>query len=246
MNVSDLPSSVATAADDQRLQLPAAFYLAGSLILLASALLFLWINQYTDLDLIMADRYYDPRLHDFPWRNTWFAATFMHEWLKGLIIAAGLPVLAFCLFDTIRPRVWLSPLRRTQLRIVALSSILIPFLIKLTKHHSALQCPWDLSRYGGDTPLLRLLDPIPPGWEAGHCFPAGHASSGLWLAALAVLWLPRQPVKAFIVFWCGLGVGLAMGWVQQMRGAHFLTHTLWAAWIAAALLLLLIWLFDRR
>ncbi|HYG12899.1 MAG TPA: hypothetical protein VD885_02000, partial [Methylophilaceae bacterium] len=41
------------------------------------------------------DYYYDVQQHDFPWRNTWFAATFMHIWLKNLIIAAGLPVLIF-------------------------------------------------------------------------------------------------------------------------------------------------------
>jgi membrane-associated PAP2 superfamily phosphatase len=247
MKPNDMPVALATNTEaETRLHMSSGFYRTCCALLLASGLLLLWINQGSGYDLKLADYYYDTQQHDFPWRETWFAATFMHIWLKNLIIAAGVPVLIFCLFDAIRPQTWLSTLRRTQLRIVALASIFIPFLIKLVKHHSALQCPWDLNRYGGDTPYMRLLDHIPPGWEAGHCFPAGHASSGLWLAALAVLWLPRQPVKAFVVFWLGLGVGLAMGWVQQMRGAHFLSHTLWAGWIAAALLLCLIRLFDRH
>ena len=37
---------------------------------------------------------------------------------------------------------------------------------------------------------------------------------------------------------CALLFGLGVGWVQQLRGAHFLTHTLWSGWIACALVLL--------
>jgi membrane-associated PAP2 superfamily phosphatase len=40
------------------------------------------------------------------------------------------------------------------------------------------------------------------------------------------------------VFALGIGAGLGLGWVQQLRGAHFLSHTLWSAWIAAAIVLL--------
>jgi len=29
-----------------------------------------------------------------------------------------------------------------------------------------------------------------------------------------------------------------MGWVQQMRGAHFLSHTLWSLWVSWAVVLL--------
>ena len=32
-------------------------------------------------------------------------------------------------------------------------------------------------------------------------------------------------------------VGAASGWLQQMRGAHFLTHTLWSMWISCAIVL---------
>ncbi|UUZ57577.1 hypothetical protein LP419_13670 [Massilia sp. H-1] len=28
-----------------------------------------------------------------------------------------------------------------------------------------------------------------------------------------------------------------IGWIQQLRGAHFLTHTLWSMWIACALVI---------
>jgi membrane-associated PAP2 superfamily phosphatase len=112
----------------------------------------------------------------------------------------------------------------------------VPLAIGLWKARSALHCPWDVDRYGGAAPYLRLLDGVPAGWSNGACFPAGHASSALWLAAFCVWWLPQAPRKAAAVFAAGLAAGFALGWVQQLRGAHFLSHTLWSVWTAAAVL----------
>lgn len=109
----------------------------------------------------------------------------------------------------------------------------------MLKSQSIHHCPWDLQRYGGYAPYLRLFDSLPDGVKAGHCFPAGHASSGLWLAAFFVFWLPSRPRMACFMFMVGLLPGLMLGWVQQLRGAHFLTHTLWSAWIASLLILIL-------
>jgi membrane-associated PAP2 superfamily phosphatase len=68
----------------------------------------------------------------------------------------------------------------------------------------------------------------------------------LWLAAFAVFWLPEQPAKAMRVFLTGLGVGIFMGLVQQVRGAHFLTHTLWSVWIAIAILLIIFRCYAKQ
>jgi membrane-associated PAP2 superfamily phosphatase len=73
----------------------------------------------------------------------------------------------------------------------------------------------------------------------GQCMPAGHASAGLWLVALAVFWLPERPRLAGAVGAAMLALGFAMGWVQQLRGAHFLSHTLWSMWIACAIVTVL-------
>jgi membrane-associated PAP2 superfamily phosphatase len=35
----------------------------------------------------------------------------------------------------------------------------------------------------------------------------------------------------------GLILGFAMGWGQMMRGAHFMSHNLWTAWVVWVLLL---------
>lgn len=220
--------------------------LSGILVgLLAFAVGIVLIGQYTDIDLMLADVYYDPAQGKFPWERTWFSRDFMHGYLKNVIVWFGFLLIATAFIDLLRPLRRLSPLRRVQLRFLALAAVLEPMLVRSLKQSSNLHCPVGVDLYGGQYPLLRLLDAVPESWQAGHCFPAGHASAGMWLSALAILWLPRQPRKAFAAFAGGLGVGLAMGWVQQMRGMHFFTHTLATAWLSTALLAMMLCVFWR-
>ena len=132
------------------------------------------------------------------------------------------------------------------MRIVALSAVLAPLLIGLLKANSALHCPNKIERYGGAQPFLEIFAATPEVWDAGRCFPAGHASAGMWLAALAAFWLPRAPGKASVVFLGGLLIGSGLGWVQQMRGQHFLSHTLWTLWLTSALILTLLSIFAAK
>lgn len=221
-------------------------FLPAILALLASASLLLIIGQYTDIDLWLADRYFDAQRQTFPWNNTWFAREFMHGWVKNVLAWSSILLVATMLADVVFKFRWLTSVRRAGLRVLALSATLEPQMIRMMKENSALHCPWGVDRYGGAEPFLRLLDTVPDGWHAGHCFPAGHASSGMWLVALAALWLPHAPRKALLALAGGLSIGLTLGWVQQMRGQHFLTHTLWTAWLSTALLLVLIAVFSRQ
>ena len=218
----------------------------SAIILLVAAGVFVIIGQVTDLDLLLADMFFDPVRHVFPLDHTWFARKFMHDGVKKVLVWSAYFLFAVILFDSIRPVRQISPLRRIQIRLLGLVAVLEPLLIHTLKKNSALHCPWGVDRYGGDAPFLRLFDSIPAGWSYGHCFPAGHASGGMWLSALAVLCLPHAPKKALAVFAGGLGIGLAMGWVQQMRGQHFLTHTLWTAWLSSVLFVAILALFSRR
>ena len=222
------------------------FFSKAVMVLLATALVMLWLGEYTNIDLLLADLFYDPNLQAFPWRHNWFAAVFVHQWMKYCLEVPGLLLFGMLLVDAARPVFGISSFTRLRLRMVALSALPIPLVITLMKHFSVMECPWDLERYGGSSSYLRLLEDIPPGWEAGHCFPAGYASTGLWLASIAIFWLPHAPAKAWRVFIAGLGLGVFLGLVQQARGAHFLTHTLWSVWIANALLLVIYAFFTWR
>lgn len=214
--------------------------------LLISLLLILALEHYTSVDLILEDWFFDTAIHNFPWRDHWFATDFAHGTFKTLLIDCGIGLLSLVLLDLIYRQKWLSDLWRWRLQILAWASVLIPAVIRFMKRFSPLNCPWSLERYGGDMPYLKLFEHVPDGWQAGHCFPAGHASTGLWLVALAVIFLPAQPRKAVWAGVGGLGVGLALGWIQQMRGAHFLSHTLVSGWLACLIIYLLMCCYERK
>ena len=218
----------------------------AALILLGSVSVILFIGQYTDLDLWIADFYFDAAKGVFPWDRTWFGRDLMHGYVKNVIVWIGYLIIAATLADLLIPFIRMNSLARTRLRIVALSAVLEPLLITTLKQTSNMHCPWGVDRFGGDHPFLRLLDVVPDVWQAGHCFPAGHASTAMWFSALAVLWLPNNPRRAAWVFLAGIGAGFTLGWVQQMRGQHFLTHSLWTAWLSSALVVALIGVFSAQ
>jgi membrane-associated PAP2 superfamily phosphatase len=237
MSVVFMPALPARAVDAHRAPLPGAAVLRWSgAVLIAAALALLALFQLTDLDLQLADAAWDAVARRFPAKGAWFAATFMHGWVKLALVALGALTVAAALVDAVRPWKRLDVVGRWRLRLSAAGVVLVPLAIGLWKARSALHCPWDVDRYGGAAPYLRLLDGVPAGWSNGACFPAGHASSALWLATFCVWWLPHAPRKAAAVFAAGLTAGFVLGWVQQLRGAHFLSHTLWSVWTACAVL----------
>jgi len=202
--------------------------------LFLSGILLLAIGQ-SDIDLMLADSMFDPVGRTFPLRHAWITAKFGHDYLKTFFsILGAIPVL-LCLFDIIRPIQSWAGWFRLRVRIVALSAILVPLAISSLKSLSASYCPWDIDRYGGNAPYVHLLSSLPDGLIPGHCLPGGHASSALWLVSLAFFWWPFRPRIAMLAGFTTLMLGMGVGWIQQIRGAHFLTHTLWSMWIACAI-----------
>lgn len=222
-------------------------YLQKSILWLTfSLLVILLLGQFTDLDLIIQDYYYDTAQKIFPWDKTWFAYYFMHDYVKAFIIRSGQLLLLVMLIDSIKPWSKISDFIRVRLRFVAVASLLVPAVVRTVKQFSVLHCPFEIDRYGGDSPFIRLLDSIPAAVKAGHCFPAGHATTGLWLASVCVFWLPYDTKKATMAFFGGLSVGFMLGWVQQMRGHHFLFHTLWSSWIASLVIVIMLATFSTQ
>lgn len=201
-----------------------------------SAVFLFWLGQATDVDLDMASLSYDSASSQFPLRDAWFARQFFHAYMKLFAVAVAVTIVACVLIDYWRPEKYWTRKNGWRLRTVALCAILVPATISLLKQMSRLHCPWDIEMFGGVEPYFRLLDFIPASNLPGKCFPAGHASAGLWMVSLMLFWLPGKPHVAWPVGVGLLCVGVAMGLVQQMRGAHFLTHTLWSTWIAIAII----------
>ncbi len=147
------------------------------------------------------------------------------------------------------PGVHPAPSRRTRLLwlgVVLATALLVPGI----KRFSRTSCPWDLVPFGGSVPyvphwLLGLADGGP-----GHCFPSGHAAGVLAFIGVYFLWRDHRPRLARALAAGVWALGAAFGAVQMLRGAHFLTHVLWAAWacwaLAAAVAALLAWRQARR
>lgn len=172
----------------------------------------------------------------FPLRDHWVLTTVLHNGARS----AGWLVLLALTLCTVRPvGIFAAMSRRERVWMVA-SIWLSIVLIALVKGISTSACPWDLVEFGGTAPYAShwsWLTGQATSAAGGHCFPAGHASTAF--AFLAVpLWLHRvQPTWAQWSLWGILVTGLVLGVAQQVRGAHFLSHTLWSAWLCAAVAL---------
>ena len=104
-------------------------------------------------------------------------------------------------------------------------------VVSITKNLSATSCPWDLAQFGGVARhvshwALGVLD-----GGSGRCFPAGHASAGF--AFLGGYFALRHKAPTAARWWLAgaLLAGFVLGAAQQVRGAHFMSHTLWTGWL---------------
>lgn len=130
--------------------------------------------------------------------------------------------------------------RRLGLALAAL--ILTPLICGNLKKSSNTYCPYDIVRYGGHAPYVRVFEPYPEEFaryqqvsgERGHGFPAGHASGGFALMSLCLL-SNRRRWQCLLIVGASL-LGWWMGGYQMVRGAHYLSHTL-VTWAIAALVI---------
>lgn len=202
------------------------FYLWQAAWLLASATALLLVFNLTPLDLHLADVWYDPLRGYWPMRDAWWAAVLVHRWTKRALILAALA----CIVMAWRRR---ASADAAGWRLVAVSSVLVPLAASIGKRASAMHCPWEIDRYGGSSPYFDLFSAAPASLaSAGHCFPAAFVTSASWLLAFALFDYPARPRESRFAGSLALALSLAFGWVQQARGAHFLSHTLWSLWLS--------------
>lgn len=181
--------------------------------------------------------------HGFALRDHWFLTSVLHTGARHL---AWLIIVALCLavvwpVDVLRQ---LPVSRRVQLVACALAA---SAFITLLKAGSNTSCPWDLQEFGG---IARYVSHW-VGWAehdggAGRCFPAGHATTGF--AFVGGYFALRRDLPRHANAWAGLALaaGFTLGFAQQLRGAHFMSHTLWTGWLCWTSAWLADPLFGRR
>ena len=201
--------------------------------LMLSAMLIIAVGNYSNLDLALADSMFDGVRGQFPAGAGALTGSFQ----SGMTLLAAAAIL-LAIWDAVRPMRWCAS-RRSALRVVALSAVLVPLSIDLLASLSGASCPTDVLRYGGLEAYARLLETVPAHVSATQCLPATQTSLAWWLLALPLFFWPRRPRLAALAAGTMLLCGLGFGWLQQLQGAQFLTHTLWSAWIASFLIYLL-------
>lgn len=191
------------------------------------ALLALW--EWSRLDLPLIRLYGTPA--GFEWRDHWLTAKILHDGTRMV----GWAFFALLVVSVWRPQLLVAAMpRRERLWWIATTLVCVA-LIPALKRASATSCPWSLSEFGGGYApyvphwLIGLSDGGP-----GGCFPSGHASTAF---ALLPGWFALRncaPRIAKIFLAVVITCGVALAWVQMMRGAHFISHSLWTAWICWA------------
>lgn len=212
-------STAPTIQTNHLYSLPLSFYFWHVFGLLLIGLLFLGLSRHEQLDGFISNYWFDPIKQNFPWEHNGWLDILNHRLLKITIITAAVAALLWGIYQ-----------RNGRLVTTALLLGVGPLVVGVLKAISAHSCPWDLVEYGGKALGYVLMDTAPVGAGPGHCFPGGHASSGFAVMPLFFLFYPERPRLAMLCWFTGVALGMLMGFGQVMRGAHFLTHNLWAGW----------------
>lgn len=187
----------------------------------ALATLVLW--EISGLDLVLTRWIAAPQ--GFAWRDSLLASGVLHRGGRAL----SWVLLSLLVWDAVRP-IAAGPSQIERVRgigVVLAGMLLVPLL----KRFTATSCPWDLAEFGGSAAYV-------PHWVSGltdggpgHCFPSGHAVAAFAFFGVYFTWRQHRPRAARVALLAVLGIGIAFGWAQWVRGAHFISHTMWSAWL---------------
>jgi membrane-associated PAP2 superfamily phosphatase len=176
----------------------------------------------------------------FAWRDSLWTATVLHDggrwgaWaVMGLLAAIALripplhtPAAAAAAHYPSRPS---RGERGYWLAVMLLCMLLVPAI----KRFSTTSCPWDLAEFGGAAQYLSHWRWGVPDGGGGRCFPSGHAVAAFGFLGQYFMWRRHDRQRARLWLWGVCAAGVLFGAGQWLRGAHFVSHTLWSAWLCA-------------
>jgi membrane-associated PAP2 superfamily phosphatase len=207
----------------------------------AGMILTLMMEILTPLDVHLQDLFYDISRKEWIVDGEAVGPRFwFYNFPKIILFAFGfllfLRVLDFKMIGRALP---FSP-REALYILICLAGI--PLLVGLGKNITRVHCPSELRRYGGTEEYRRVIssEEKTSNQVRPHCFPAGHASGGF---ALFAFYFARRRRAWFAV---PMAYGWAMGMYQILKGAHFLSHTLFTMFFALFFAAVLAPLFFPR
>jgi len=208
-----------------------------------ATLVFLLLCVAWDLggqDLALAHWFGTP--DGFPYRGHWLFSGVLHRGARrvawalqfGLILAIWWPVGVLRL------------LPRRERIVMLLASMAALLVTSALKDSSGTSCPWDLAEFGGVARYVSHWNWGVGDGGGGNCFPAGHASSAFCFLSGFFALRHKAPRAAWIWLGVALLAGATIGMAQQVRGAHYLSHTLWTALFCWTVIFFVYWLFEAR
>ena len=185
--------------------------------------------EYSILDISIANNFFDQQTRKWIATDSWWANELIHTGGRNLIaliaILALSGLIASFFIDFFRQY-------RITFTYTLLCIILSTVLVAAGKKYTNIDCPWDMDIYSGTRPYISIFGDKPDNLEPGRCFPGGHSSGGFSLLLLYFLFRDKNKKIALT----GLGFALALGSTfalgQWARGAHFISHDIWSAFIA--------------
>lgn len=205
----------------------------------ALALIALLAWDTTGLDMTLAQWFGGAT--GFPLRQHWLFNAVLHEggrfasWAVALWLCAGVWL----------PTGWLRRIQLNRRAQLALTTLLAVLVVSGLKSFSPTSCPWDLAAFGRTAQHLSHWAFTSDG-GSGRCFPAGHASAGFAFIGGYFAFRRRAPALACGWLMGSMLAGLLLGLSQQVRGAHFMSHTLWTGWLCWLTALLVDTLWTAR
>jgi membrane-associated PAP2 superfamily phosphatase len=143
-------------------------------------------------------------------------------------------MLAMLVLNVWRPLPFARGLARRERVVWLLATVFAALVVGLVKQRSLTSCPWSLEQFGGAARYVSHWRwGVADGGE-GHCFPSGHASAAFSLLTGGYALGAAHPKAARAWTAAVLLAGLAFGAAQWVRGAHYVSHALWAGWLCWA------------
>lgn len=187
------------------------------------------IEKYNlDYDLVIG--FYDPTQKIWPYKHSWFAEQILHLGGRGFVELVAIGSLAIWVLIRLN---YLKSFRNHHRRFLFLTTsiALSTGIVAALKYSINRHCPWEYESLGGVVPYVGLFEPSPLGYPIGHCFPGAHPATGFSLMALYFVFLGLNKRIAFIGLFFSFILGSIFTLDQMARGAHFISHGWWSAYI---------------
>jgi membrane-associated PAP2 superfamily phosphatase len=183
------------------------------------------------LDLAVTRWFFDDFRRVFPLTDQWLLKTLLHDAARTTSAVAALALLGLTAASWITTRPRRVHAQRQTLLLVSIACFLSAAVVGTLKHFSDHACPWDLELFGGTALYQPLFGRAVAAQSAQGCLPAAHPLAGYAWLSVGFALLPHASNRARRAWAFAFALGLLFGAVQIARGAHFLSHVLWSAWI---------------